>query len=185
MLANIMESKISYSFSDSDIKSFFKPGLKFMYKYSDLQNMDTIDNLFASCNFAVILIETKFNVGHWVCVMKYQDGTIEQFDSYGGKIDNELKYISHGQRKLLHEICGTNGFRLTELLNEYPGQVVFNHYRFQKLENNIKTCGRWCVMRLLFFLNGYDIDDFTTEFKFLRGLYRLKNDQLVCVLIPS
>lgn len=176
-----MLNEISKSFSDGDIKSFFRNGLNFMFKYSDLQDMNTINDLFINAPFCVILIEEHLNSGHWVSLMKYDNGTIEQFDSYSGRIDAELKYISNRQKTKLNEV----GNRLTQLLDEYDGDVVYNHYRFQKLANGINTCGRWCVLRILMFLDGYNIDQFVKKFKWLKGLYRLKNDQLVCVLIPQ
>ena len=128
--------------------------------------------------YVIILVESQENRGHWTACLRYNDGTIEQFDSYGGKIDSEMKYISIVKKTQL----GEENNELGDILKGY--KVVVSKYKFQKLNDNIDTCGKWTLLRILMFvLGGMEIDQFTTWFKNLAKSQGCSNDELVCRLI--
>ena len=74
--------------------------------------------------------------GHWVCLFRNKDG-IHFFDSYGDKPDNEEDL--NGQEPLL-----------TELFKDSGLPIYYNTKRYQKRRQNIATCGRHCIARLIF-----------------------------------
>jgi hypothetical protein len=85
------------------------------------------------------------NTGHWVCLIK-KDNEIEFFDPYGEKPDDQLKWVGAAKRFELDQ----DRPLLSKLLRESGYKVIYNKYPFQKDKNDINTCGRHCVSRLLF-----------------------------------
>ena len=167
---------INYSITNTDIENYLmSPNI---VKYGDISNMNDIDELFNGGCYVIILVESEENSGHWCLCLRYDDDIIEQFDSYGGKIDNEMKYISSDQKLKLNE----ENNELANILQGY--KVVVSKYRFQKLDPNIDTCGKWTLLRILMFVLGHmEIDEFTQWFKKLAKEERCSNDELVCRLI--
>jgi len=170
------KNKINYSISNSDIgKYLINPNI---VKYRNISNMDGIDDLFNGGCYVIILIENEENSGHWVTCLQYDDGTIEQFDSYGCKIDSEMNYISNEKKIQL----GEESDELADLL--YGQKVVVSKHRFQKLDPDIDTCGKWSLLRIVMFVLGHmKIDEFTKWFKSLKKNEGCSNDELVCRLI--
>ena len=170
------KSKLNYSLTNVDINNFLGPNC--IIRYRDLTRYSTIDQVFGDSNFVVVLIESKLNQGHWVCLINHSDGTIEQFDSYNGTIDHELNFISKETRGKLGEMNNL----LTNLLKNR--KTVYNKYQFQKLDPGVDSCGEHCVLRILMFLKeGMTIAQYTTWFKGLMKKTGLDGDNLVCLLI--
>ena len=157
-MENKNKNKINYSITNTDIaKYLIKPNI---VKYADISTMDDIDELFNGGCYVIILVESDENSGHWVLCLRYSDWTIEQFDSYSGKIDSEIKYISSDKKSQL----GEENNELGNLLKNE--KVVVSKYRFQKLSPDVDTCGKWVLLRLLMFVFGHmEIDKFTQWFK--------------------
>ena len=126
------KNKMSYSLTNKDIEKFLGPD--HIIKYSELSKYDDIDDVFGDNNFVVVLIESKRNMGHWTNLLRYDDGTIEQFDSYEGTIDGELKYVANTMKNNLHEI----NYALTELLHKR--KTVWSTYRYHFLNIDIDIC---------------------------------------------
>lgn len=158
---NYYKNKLKEFTGIDDFKIYFNNVDKHIIKYSDLQNYKTIDDLFDSVkDYKIILIETKKNMGHWVCVMKNND-IIEEFDSYGGLIDNEFNFINDNIEKELNEYIKY----WTLLKNNTNYKYQYNKIKFQKTGNNIATCGRHTIMRIIMFLLGYDLNDYINFMK--------------------
>ena len=171
------KNKLNYSLTNSDIELYIGEG--HIMKYSDLNRFQNIDQAFDDNNFLILLIESHRNSGHWTCLLKYDDGTIEQFDSYGGKIDSELKFITSSMKRNLHE----NNCVLTQLLRR-SGKTVWSKYQYQKLDNDIDTCGRHVILRVLMFLEGgVELDQYENWFKMRAKKLDVSNDQLVVEFI--
>lgn len=139
------------SLTDKDIK--YAIGNCIILKYSDLSKFLHINELFIK-KFVIILFETKFNYGHWCLLFKNTRNSIEFFDSYGLMPDSQLKYISSVFRKHNNMIYP----HLTYLLLFCSNKIEYNNHIFQKSKNNIATCGRWVILRCLFY--NYNIDEF-------------------------
>jgi hypothetical protein len=131
-------------------------------KYSDLKNYNSINDLIPEeKGFRIILTESSPNCGHWCAVLKYKD-ILEWFDSYGVKVDGEFKYIP----KIVRKMLGQDGDVLTYLLTKTkrPNQnVYYNKRRLQSNAENINTCGRWVIARILSMLLGFELDDFINK----------------------
>jgi hypothetical protein len=159
-----VEERLSQPLSNTDLERHTGITQDQIVKYSELADYNKIEDLLPTDNsFKIILIEDRFNAGHWVCVLRYKNkgkSTIEYFNSYGAKWDTDWKFIN----KMMRIILGQNTNEMTRLMNqaEKDGfEVVWNRKKFQKLGSNIQTCGRHCVMRIEALKMGYDsIDDY-------------------------
>lgn len=138
-----LEKIIETPLDDSQIRHYL-PDAKIM-KYEELAKYNTIDDLLPNDkDYCIILVEDSPNNGHWICVLKY-DGCIEYFDSYGNVPDKNLTWISCEMRKEL----GQTKPLLSDLFNKCNYEVIYNPVNYQGEGYDIKTCGRYCVFRVL------------------------------------
>jgi hypothetical protein len=73
-------------------------------KYSDLENVNDLNAILTEPkDYRIVLIETKRNVGHYCCLLKYNDKCFEWFDSYGLKPDQEFEFIPVKMQEILDE----------------------------------------------------------------------------------
>lgn len=121
--------------STLDIKSIL-PYIN-VISYDKLINM-SIDDIIRSLPI-VILYQHFRDYGHWVCMWKLHD-KIMFFDSYGNYPDN--KTLS-GQNSY-----NDNSIQLLKKLYNSRFQIDYNNYQLQATGSN--TCGKWCIVRLLF-----------------------------------
>lgn len=134
--------------------------------YPNLINYESIDDVLGPYGACFLLFETRPKFGHWVSLLK-RNNVIEFFNSYGGYPDDSLKYIPSHYR----EVSGQNTPLLSLLLLNSPYELEYNEFDFQKHNKNIKTCGRWGVIRLLLKnLNLYQFKDFIDLMKEETGL---------------
>jgi hypothetical protein len=142
--------------TDGDLEKHTGITSKDIVKYSDLKNYNSIEDLLPNVgDFKIILIEDRFNSGHWVCVLRTAPKVFEYFNSYGAKWDTDWKFIARMARVIL----GENTNEMTRLMNKAEAEgnkVVWNNKKFQKLGSKVQTCGRWCVMRIETFKMGYN-----------------------------
>lgn len=153
------KKELARMFSDSDIDRWLGAG--HIIKYSDLADYNNINELLPNDkDCKVILIESSVNQGHWVCVMKYGD-IIEYFNSYGTKPEYDFKFIP----TMVKHLLGQGGNILTKLLKtKNKGQkIYYNKKKLQQINDNINTCGRWCVARCLAMRIGWELDDFINK----------------------
>ena len=133
-----------YTFSDQDIKNMTNNKYD-IYKYEDLQNYNTINDILGTNNGAIILFQNESeNSGHWVSIW-LENNILHFFDSYGLKPDDELQYSQYNLR--IH-----NGFKvphLTHLIKNSSYKLEYNHRKLQNSKKDTNTCGRWVCFRLL------------------------------------
>ncbi len=114
--------------------------------YPDMYEYDNIDQILGPYGMCIILYETKHNYGHWTCIFKRDNKTLEFFDSYGGDLDTQLDFVPEKFAKSHHE----NHKYLMKLIKNSPYQLINNHYDFQKQTKGMSTCGRHVSVRLAF-----------------------------------
>jgi hypothetical protein len=148
---------LSYSLSDSDIKSVLGDSTKII-KYADLDNYKSLNALLPYNNdFIVILIESEHNSGHWTCITR-RDNIFSLFDSYGCKLSDELDYIS----KTMNYLLGNTKKEMENLIKNTADdcEVVYNKERLQSKSTAVATCGKWVSAYLSMFKMGYDLLEF-------------------------
>lgn len=151
------KEELARMMSDADFKRYFGGDGKII-KYSDLSNYNTINDLLPNDkDFRVVLIENKYNQGHWVALLKYGD-IIEWFNSYGTKPEYDFKFIPTPIKNFL----GQGGNLLTNILKtkDKKQKVYYNKKKFQTINDGVNTCGRWVIARCLAMQCGYELDDF-------------------------
>jgi len=143
-LVNIIKKAQSKSFSEDELLKLvdYKANL---LSYPELSKYNNIFEAMGKHKALILIYLSKENYGHWVCVFEHKNGSIEFFDPYSMKPDDEIKYIPSNFRK----ISGQNVPHLTALLYNTGRQIIYNEYKLQKLVNDNNTCGRWVGMRLI------------------------------------
>lgn len=117
-----------------------------LIQYPQLKDATNIDDVLYPYGACIILYLTKQNYGHWTCIFKVNDDTIEHFDPYGLYIDEELSFkMDPYFRKIVNEDYP----HLSYLLYHSPYKLSFNQYQFQKKLKEVATCGRHTSTRLL------------------------------------
>lgn len=134
----------SYALSNEDINIILEPDTKII-SYPDFATMNSIDDAFDRMGRCVFLfLTTSETSGHWLCMFK-KDNTISYFDSYGEKPEAQRCWLSQEQ---LDEL-GEGEPYLMNLLRKSGFKVFYNTVQYQKERQDVNSCGRWCVMRLI------------------------------------
>ena len=137
-------------------------------------------------SFASILIQYQSHEGHWVCLLKYNDGkTIEFFNSLGndkhsnaGLPDAGLKDIDRFSNSRFSQ----DKPLITRLLRttRKDQNVVYNDIPIQ---GNTNCCGRFVIIRILAAAMGMDLDAFNEWMESTCRRDKITPDVLVCRLM--
>jgi hypothetical protein len=142
---------MDYMVSSFDLKNLLGDDLKII-NFSDLKNYKNIYELLPRQKDYCIIFYTDdmkngIMIGHWTCLLRYND-YFEFFDSYGLTVSQELKFLSNEKRQRY----GEETDYLENLLD--PVKHNYNHFDYQKWDDNTTTCGRWVIIRIYLFNEG-------------------------------
>lgn len=140
----ILKRYVDIALSDVEVLKLVN-GRANIILYPDLYKYEHIDEILEPFGSCFLLYEAKPNYGHWCCLNKLDENTIEYFDPYGKFVDDTLYNIPMNFRKISNQYYP----HLTWLLYNSGYNIDYNEYPFQKHEKDIKTCGRWCAMRII------------------------------------
>lgn len=168
---NIIYDK-SYPLSNYEILKIINTNI---ITYNDLEFVFDIDNVMIN-NSVIILYNVNKNYGHWCCVVK-DNKRYSFFDSYGEFIDEQKKHIK--DKKNISNINYIKKLLLDKAKKGYT--IDYNDFQFQKLSDNIKTCGWWCILRILYkhLIN----DDFILLIKNIKKQFKKLTFDDLCVII--
>lgn len=140
-------------------------------KYNEIPLYNNIEQLLNPYNNCIILLETKTNFGHWICI-KRTGNVISFFDSYGDFPDEQKKFVNS---KFLKD-SGQKFNIICKMLDEasYQFTIEFSDRRLQNMDDlSIATCGLWCSV---FIKSGMLVDEF---YEFLDSFGEPDLDKLV------
>ena len=132
--------------------------------YDQLQGFRNLDEVmkFKAC---VILLQIEkpgaTKVGHFIVLLDH-GSHYEHFDSYGLTMDEERGI--------------TNEHHLTNIFRDSRKPIVDNTKRLQALREDINTCGRWVITRLL--LRDLELAPFLKLIEYFHTNY----DNLVAIM---
>lgn len=125
--------------------------------YAEISTMTNINQIFKNNkNYAILFLATQSqNNGHWELIMQ-DTNNIYFFDSYGLKPCQMID--------ILPNKLGQNN-NLLVLMNESPKNCYYSDKKYQLLENDSQTCGRYVTLCLYLFMYfnktfTFDIFDF-------------------------
>jgi hypothetical protein len=159
---DILQHYEDIALSDKEVMGLIN-GRANLVLYPDLNNYNSIDEVLGPYGACFLLFEWKPRYGHWCCLFKTIDGGIEFFNPYGGYPDDSLNHVPMDFRKKSNQYLPY----LSYLLLNSPYELSYNEHKFQKYGKNIKTCGRWCAMRLL--CRHLSLEQFSKIFKNKNG----------------
>lgn len=147
----------SYALSDADITKILGPTQ--IFPYPDLEKMRSIDECFDEKGRCIILFPNiSPTQGHWCCMIRNKKG-IEFFDPYGDPPEAQKDGLSESRKEALD----IDDPVLTRLLRASGLPVYYNTHAFQKDTADVATCGRHCVVRLLY--APYSLDKYASIIK--------------------
>lgn len=156
-----LKYEIKRPLSEDEIrKGLKKLGVKVkIISYLDLEKYDSINSLFGNHKYIVLLYTSdEGKVGHWVCLIRHSKDKIELFDSYAYRPDNLLKFFKKNGREMYPLLSHL-------LLKSGVKDLIFSNTRLQRLRNDVGVCGRWCIVRILYDLNGLSLADMIRDIK--------------------
>jgi len=127
--------------------------------YEELENCNTIDACFQGKEGLIILYQKRNNNGHWCLLFKENANTLSFYDPYAFQMDEELKFSDYNLQKHQGQQVG----HLTALIDKSNYKLIQNKTRFQKMENDINTCGRHVCCR--FRMREYSNKEYASLFK--------------------
>lgn len=154
ILKQLLDEEKAQPTSADDILKIVK-GKANVLRYSQLKDIRDVDELLYPYDACVILYESRAGYGHWVTLTKHGN-LLEYFNPYGdmgksrskmGMPDTELSFIS----KEWAEESGQSERYLSRLLmdDSCTYDLSYNEHPFQKLSNEVSTCGLWVSLRIL------------------------------------
>lgn len=160
-----------YALNEDDIRQLVGNSTKIM-TYPDLKG-ENLDNLLSPNPYAVLLFLTKNDHdGHWQCLLKQPNNTLEVFDSFGLYPDGNRVWLTEKKLNSLDQSLPI----VHDLLRGFGGKVVYNNQKLQEESKN--TCGRHIASRILhnhlsiqdyvdlIRNSGFDADEFVTRFTY-------------------
>ena len=130
-----LEEIVTEPMDGGDIAHYY-PKVRII-KYNDLDNYTSIEELLPEDDtYFILLYLDSPSTGHWVAMTR-NNNLITFFDSYGGKIDSQLKWVDMGERIRLD----TDKPCLTRLLKAGSIPYTYSPYDYQSNNPSIATCG--------------------------------------------
>lgn len=171
----ILEEYQNIALSDGEVLKLLDGKAKIVL-YPEMHLYKTLNEVLEPYDACIILYEAKPRYGHWCCIFKVNEKLVEFFNPYGGFPDDSLDYIpiSFRIKSFQYEPY------LSRLMYNSKYDLSYNEHKFQELGVNIKTCGRWCAVRIL--LRDLSLDDFTYLIKTMKKKLQISGDKLVTLL---
>ena len=134
-----------YALSDVDIRQIL--GNVPIIPYPELASAQSIDQILDEKGRAILFFpNVSPTVGHWCCLFKQPKGYIF-WDPYGEPPDIGQKEDVPQSRLEALDIDRPD---LTRLLRASGKPVYYNTKDYQEDKSSVATCGRHCVVRLLY-----------------------------------
>lgn len=182
--AKKIKQLVKESISNYDMHEFVPYTKGKIIEYNELEKLNDIEELLThDGDFRVILIEYTDNDGHWILVSRYGD-TIELFNSYGVK-HSKKDFMDNAT---INKYLGQSKLHLKRLLDierkDMKFKVIYNKKKLQIESDNINTCGRHVLTRLVAMKDGLNLQQYHDFMKKAKTHYKLNNyDELVSVLV--
>jgi hypothetical protein len=150
MSSTDLKAAREYCLSDEDVNTLLSPNTRIVV-YTDLYRMNRMDDALDGLGRCILLLPVSSPTsGHWVSLWKEGD-VLHYFDPYGYPPETFREWIRPAGRAigmgLRHQV-------LLELLKTSGYDVRINQFPYQRNRDDINTCGRHCVTRLM--LKDYD-----------------------------
>jgi hypothetical protein len=133
-----------YALSDVDIREIL--GDVPIIPYPELAKYQSIDQLLDKQGRAILFFpNVSENIGHWCCIFQHPNGLMF-WDPYGEAPDAQKEDLPEERQEALN----IDRPDLTRLLKAAGRPVYYNSKDYQEDKSSVATCGRHCVVRLLY-----------------------------------
>lgn len=180
-LSTINPIFISYYNTDLLYKNFFH-----MINSKNINQLNFIIFFYTNGNSHV-------SYGHWVALnVNKINKTANFFDSYGGFVDENKKYISSKILKQTKQDIPTIGNFMNFINSIYGYDMYYNEIKYQSSDPEVATCGRYVIYFLKRLNNNVDstVQDFQKnigkiyfDLKKTPGYKNINYDEIICNLV--
>ena len=168
-IKNNLKEVEAYPLSDALIRKYLPQSR--ILKYSQFKNFKSLDQIIPNNkDYVIILYETSPNSGHWCCIMNFNNN-YEYFDAYGKEPSQPLTW----NKPEINMMLGQSKPYLDYLINSNNKDTFYNDIEYQSTKDDINTCGRHCIFRILCMIKK----DFNLKqyYKFMKQLKNKSNEQ--------
>ena len=167
----LIHNLMSYELNGDDVRKITRGNSKIML-YKELQKYDSIIDAIGPTHQLILMfpVENDYS-GHWLSILYHKEThEIEHFDPYSFSWTKEEaytrnKYVDMHLLEILYNKATRAGYK-----------VFWNPYKFQSLNTDTNTCGRWATIRCRFhYLN-------IKQFAELFLNQKISSDYLVTIL---
>lgn len=149
-----------------------------IFEFNKIDEVSNIDDLLDRHGRGIMLYLTENkNTGHWIAVLKY-DNTIEIYDPYGNHPKQFEKNLVGG-----NDVFEQDHNDLINLIKKSGYKFTYNNHKHQSKEQNINTCGRHSIMRLIF--SNFDKDEYNDIIKKLCKYLNITPDDLSILITEN
>lgn len=178
-IKEILNQYADIALSDSEVLKLID-GKANLILYPNLHKYKSIEDILYPYGACIILYEAMPRYGHWCCIFKVNSELLEYFNPYGGFHegfpDQTLKNIPMDFRLKSNQDYPY----LSLLMYNSSYRLSYNEHPFQKHGDDIKTCGRWCALRIV--LKHLSLQHFYDLVEYLKKILGVTSDQLVTLL---
>lgn len=174
-----LEEIVTIPMDGGDIAHYY-PKVRII-KYNDLDNYTSIEEILPSDDtYFILLYLDSPSTGHWVAMTRNKN-LITFFDSYGGKIDSQLKWVDDATRITLD----TDKPCLTRLLKSGKTPYNYSPYDYQSNNPSVATCGSHALNFITMTLDkGMSVNDYKLHMDRIRERTGLDYDEIVAMNFP-
>ena len=157
---NTVQKRVLKPMTDRELEKYI--GFNRVVKYSDLdESFNSIYELLPlPIDFRIVLFETDFNLGHWICVIRNDPlNEMVYFDSYGSNLGS--LYSNNSNKSNMDLGNKPNAILALLATRKNKIKLIVNRYPFQSKTNGAETCGRWCILFIKFYLDlNHNLSEF-------------------------
>jgi hypothetical protein len=174
-----LEQIVTEPMDGGDIAHYY-PKVRII-KYNDLDNYTSIEEILPEDDtYFILLYLDSPSSGHWVAMTRNKN-LITFFDSYGGKIDSQLKWVDDTTRIQLD----TDKPCLTRLLKAGSIPYTYSPYDYQSDNPDVATCGSHSLNFITMTLDkGMSVNDYKLHMDRIRERTGLDYDEIVALNFP-
>lgn len=174
-MSDIIKQYEKIALSDSEVLQLVKNKANIIL-YPNLVKYDNVDQILDLYGACFILFESRPNYGHWCCLFKVNNDTLEFFNPYGGYPDDSLEFINNEFRFQSNQAFPY----LSYLLLKSNYNLTYNEHKFQQKKEGINTCGRWSALRII--CRNMSLKQFNKFIENLSKKLKLNKDEIVTLL---
>lgn len=172
----IIKEREKYALRGEDLMTIIDTNL---IPYHELMKYNELEEILDSKFRCILLMESEYNNGHYVCLSyNIQSNILEFWDSYGNSHDNLIK------GGLDYSVYKDGEYFLNRLIRKFMQKTkceyIHSGHQFQRLSNESNVCGRYAFYRAQF--HYIPVNEFNSDIVEFCKTHSLHPDDFVTMM---